>query len=813
MTVASSRLRPNNTEDDDDQLSSDGFEQAELGEGTWLDVLDSGGHWQEAEVVSLRNNACLVHFLFWPEERDEWVSLDSTRLAPHGSRTFSEYGSRNSLMVGQDVQFFDIHPARNEWVVGRVVGADDARVNVRFSTSDGESMVECVQRGTKRLRPLPYRGHHRQSRDPRRVGARGRGFIGQVQHSLNRGLSGRGIAIPSRRVQQLSGGSSSSSSSSGSVGIEDERGGRYGREEQKYSEARGFRNNRAAAARGVGAGGRGGGVRLQFSERGEGDDEGLMMEERERDIAPEDDPRMVRYQRTLEANGFQLVNVQGDGNCLFRTVSHQIYGTERHHMLVRVACVDYMKSEAAYFQPFVVGDAQAFQRYLAIKRKDGVWGDDIEIQAMCEIYNRPAQIYAFDHVRGFRQLRTFHEGGLASGVVPMRLSFYGGGHYDSLVWPDDYRQGLLQEPGRMEHLALQQALARRRRRRNSNDSNGSSATTLSYASSASLSSSPDRRMNANAHAAVGGADERAVASSAPRGGASGSGASFSSALPSIGGLVSSAGATAASAVLRSTDNDATEQTLLDDALQQSRKQYDEGTDVERALKESLVGSVQAEEIQVAQALEESLLLADQHSSSSSSILVPHGDDGGAADVEEAIKLSLMQGGGGGNDIDDVERALRQSREAADQHEAELVRKALAESAALGVRAGGEGNVNAEDDDDDAERLEIQRVLEMSRLEAVKARGGGGGGTGCGALGLEQQGGGLEVEGDNDEALQLALAMSMSRADGGQALPDRGEEQQHALAAATTAATAAAVTAEDDTEEALLRRAIAESLKE
>lgn len=38
----------------------------------------------------------------------------------------------------------------------------------------------------------------------------------------------------------------------------------------------------------------------------------------------------------------------------------------------------------------------AFLRYLNEKRRNAVWGDDPEVQALCEIYDRPAEIWAYD---------------------------------------------------------------------------------------------------------------------------------------------------------------------------------------------------------------------------------------------------------------------------------------------------------------------------------------------------------------------------------------------------------------------------------
>lgn len=128
-------------------------------------------------------------------------------------------------------------------------------------------------------------------------------------------------------------------------------------------------------------------------------------------------PRFQHYRDALERHGLRIHPIDGDGNCLFRSVSHQVYGDDRHHAVVRAMCMDYMEGEKEYFEPYVVGDMAAFLRYLNYKRRAGVWGDDPELQAMCELYDRPAEVYAYDPAHGFRKLRTFHE---SSGVSRSR---------------------------------------------------------------------------------------------------------------------------------------------------------------------------------------------------------------------------------------------------------------------------------------------------------------------------------------------------------------------------------------------------------
>lgn len=140
-----------------------------------------------------------------------------------------------------------------------------------------------------------------------------------------------------------------------------------------------------------------------------------------------------RYARSLEKRGLRLVRVAGDGNCLFRSVSHQMYGDDSHHELVRNRGLDYMQLERAFFEPYV---AQDFETYIREKREVGSWGDEPELQALCELYDRPAQVWSFDADAGCAKvLRAFHDDDNSdnSAGPPMRLSYFGGGHYDSIV--------------------------------------------------------------------------------------------------------------------------------------------------------------------------------------------------------------------------------------------------------------------------------------------------------------------------------------------------------------------------------------------
>jgi len=51
-----------------------------------------------------------------------------------------------------------------------------------------------------------------------------------------------------------------------------------------------------------------------------------------------------------------------DGNCLFRAVSDQIWGTEVHHARVRQDCVKFISDNKEDFQPFIDGEFDDFLR-------------------------------------------------------------------------------------------------------------------------------------------------------------------------------------------------------------------------------------------------------------------------------------------------------------------------------------------------------------------------------------------------------------------------------------------------------------------
>lgn len=94
-------------------------------------------------------------------------------------------------------------------------------------------------------------------------------------------------------------------------------------------------------------------------------------------------PSLDIFREVLKRQGLEMVEQEGDGNCLFRAVSLQVYGTADSHAELRERCMDFMSNNEEHYKNFVQGN---FAEYIRRKRANGVHGNHAEIQAISELY-------------------------------------------------------------------------------------------------------------------------------------------------------------------------------------------------------------------------------------------------------------------------------------------------------------------------------------------------------------------------------------------------------------------------------------------
>lgn len=128
--------------------------------------------------------------------------------------------------------------------------------------------------------------------------------------------------------------------------------------------------------------------------------------------------------------GLEIREQEGDGNCLFRAISLQVYGDPSMHGDVRKQCMDHMERDQEHFSQFVTG--QPFLQYIARTRRDGVHGNNPEIQSCSELFNRPIEVFTPEN--GSKPINIFHAE-YKTGDVPIRLSYHDGNHYNAVIDP------------------------------------------------------------------------------------------------------------------------------------------------------------------------------------------------------------------------------------------------------------------------------------------------------------------------------------------------------------------------------------------
>ncbi|MCO5573227.1 hypothetical protein L7F22_026996 [Adiantum nelumboides] len=139
------------------------------------------------------------------------------------------------------------------------------------------------------------------------------------------------------------------------------------------------------------------------------------------------------HQRLLERlyeYGLQEQRMSGDGNCQFRAISDQLYGTPEKHKSVRKHIVQQLKSWKDLYREYV---PMKYSDYVRKMKKQGEWGDHVTLQAAADCFGMKICL-----VTSFKDTRYIE-------ILPKTLrqrndiflSFYSEVHYNSLYQAPD----------------------------------------------------------------------------------------------------------------------------------------------------------------------------------------------------------------------------------------------------------------------------------------------------------------------------------------------------------------------------------------
>jgi len=141
----------------------------------------------------------------------------------------------------------------------------------------------------------------------------------------------------------------------------------------------------------------------------------------------------------------QVYLCKGDGNCLFRAISHQIWGNQERHMEMRRACCDYMLKHQIGREMYLSNDNEGYVSYINKKKLDGEWGDDPEIRAMEEMLDVKIEVWNSHIERGGIDPSAIHLTGSFppnEKIKTIRISFHGCNHYNSIVLKGEKPHGI-----------------------------------------------------------------------------------------------------------------------------------------------------------------------------------------------------------------------------------------------------------------------------------------------------------------------------------------------------------------------------------
>ena len=169
-------------------------------------------------------------------------------------------------------------------------------------------------------------------------------------------------------------------------------------------------------------------------------------------------PERQLLRRRLFWRGLRENEVDGDGNCQFRAIADQLYGSPDRYAEVRANIVEHLRSNSSRYSAFVPESYDAFFFYIEIMRLDGNWGDHLTLQAASNVYGLEIRVYTSYDGNWERVIRPTDDGNIRRAI---QLSFYAELHYNS-VYPntefdsDDYEQineNLLNERTKLRHRA------------------------------------------------------------------------------------------------------------------------------------------------------------------------------------------------------------------------------------------------------------------------------------------------------------------------------------------------------------------------
>jgi len=146
----------------------------------------------------------------------------------------------------------------------------------------------------------------------------------------------------------------------------------------------------------------------------------------------DDDDDMFR--ESLINQGNTINDMDSDGNCLFRSLSDQLYHDNgRKYDLVRHDICEFLSSNKEEFAAFLLmndddEDVLDIDEYIEKMREDGEWGGNVEVVVASRIYKRNIVVFSFEYSNGALSIVCEDKDKKEDGSSDLLLSYHGESH-------------------------------------------------------------------------------------------------------------------------------------------------------------------------------------------------------------------------------------------------------------------------------------------------------------------------------------------------------------------------------------------------
>ena len=136
----------------------------------------------------------------------------------------------------------------------------------------------------------------------------------------------------------------------------------------------------------------------------------------------------------LEKSGLTILHMDGDGNCLFRSIADQLTGNPELHMMFRSRIMKYIETHGEHFKLFLEDD-ESFDDYISRMSESSEWGGHHELYAASQclnvnitVYQLNSPVYVLEAKNGFINDNK----SIKPTPQEIKLSYHGDCHYNSV---------------------------------------------------------------------------------------------------------------------------------------------------------------------------------------------------------------------------------------------------------------------------------------------------------------------------------------------------------------------------------------------